>query len=106
MSLLEQKANDVVGELTKNDLVSSAFDPTAIIGIITQIIQLFQGCGLSPQKAEQRAASPGLLGRLKLRRLVNGTVSDPDDREALFAALIEQGEKLNSSEVATLFNEV
>lgn len=104
--LIEQKANEVISSLTENQLVSAVFDPTSIIAIITQIFQLFKGCGLSPQLVERRAANPGLLGRLKLRRLVNDSTPDPDDREALFAALMDAGEKLTSSEAATLLTEV
>ncbi len=106
MHLLNQKANEVIESMNQVKAQPVGFDPSALIAIITTIIQLFQGCNKSPQAAERIAANPGLLHRLKLRRLIREHVHDRDDEEVIFAALSDAGEKLTSGEIATLYTEV
>ncbi len=104
--VIDKKAAEIANELKQADLVKAGFDPTVVIAIITAIIQIFKKCPLTPQQAERKAATPGLLGRLKLRRLIAQYASDDEDAEALFAAFLESGEKLTSGDVATLYTEV
>ncbi len=104
--VIDKKAAEIANELKQADLVKAGFDPSIVIAIITAIIQLFKTCPLTPQQAERRAATPVLLGRLKLRRLIAQHASDSEDAEALFAAFLESGEKLTASDLTTLFTEV
>ena len=99
---LERIAGNVAGELTGSGY---GLDLTAILAIITAIIQMFGVCGLSAQQAEKRAARPRLLDRLTLRRVIRRHISDAEDQEAAFAALLDAGENLTSQDAQHLFDE-
>jgi len=103
---LDRKVNEIVTALSDSQLTPAAFDPTALISIITTIINLFKGCGQSPQTVEQRTRRLGLLERLKLRRIIGQHASGSDSEEVLFAALMDAGDKLTVADVAALFKEI
>lgn len=98
--ILDSKTQAVHQSL--ND-VGYAFDPTTITRIIATIMALFKGCGLTPAQAEQRAARPRLLDRLRLRRLVRQ--HSAGDTEALEAALLDAGQDLTQQDIQELYAE-
>lgn len=99
---LDRIAGEVGAELGG---VGFAFDPTIIIAIITAIIQMLGNCGTSAAQVEKRASRPRLLDRLVVRRVISRHVSSDDDKEAVFAALLDAGERLTAEDAQHLFDE-
>lgn len=79
-------------------------DPLTILAVITALVQLFKGCGLSPSIAARRAAHPKLLDRLVARRMVRKHAPGQDE-EAILAAVLDAGAVLTTKEVKEMFAE-
>ena len=99
---LDRIAGEVSRELKG---VGYSLDLPAILAIITAIIQMFGSCGLSAQQVEARAAKPRFLDRLTLRRVISRHVSGDDDKEGMFAALLDAGGNLTAQDAQHLFDE-
>lgn len=80
------------------------FDPTVIVAIVLAIIKLFQGCNLTPERAESRASKPRLLDRVRLQRIIRQHSSA--EEEALEAAFLDAGNDLTSEDVRKLYKEI
>ncbi len=84
----------------------ASFDPSIIIAIITALIGMFKDCNLTPAQAVKRAANPGFLDRLRLRRLVRQHVQGSgDDADALEAAVLDYGRQVKTPEMKAMFAE-
>ena len=102
MPTVQKKAIEISGELKG---AGYGFDPAMLIAIITAVVQLFQGCQLTPQQAERSAANPRLLDRLVLRRLIRQH-SNGQDEDALHAALLDAGNALTAADLTALYSEI
>jgi hypothetical protein len=113
MSLLEDKANQVAAEIQGEVNPTVAFDPAtilAIIGLITQIIKLYQGCKQSPSEAADAMKEPNWWQRWRLRRLANQVVRQSGAKDVVVSHVVEgvlkQGKIVTVEEVEVMYKEV
>lgn len=111
MSLLNELAHEIYEE-TGGDVKTVAIDPAtifAIIGVITQVIKLYQDCQKTPVQAQEHMSSIGWWNRRKLWRVVksssllrNSSVSAED----VYDALLNRSAKITAEDVKKLYSEV
>jgi hypothetical protein len=105
--VIEAKAAAVAETLTKSG--EAGIDLGIILSIITALLSLFKGCGLSAKQAKARMASPGRLDRLVVRRKVREELKSQGSehsREAVEAALLDYAAGLSVKDVSAMLKEV
>ena len=114
MSVIEEKANAVCGNMVKNgeDKVVM-FNPLfiiAVISVLIEIVKLWKDCNKKPLEAVADARSPGILTRWAVRRAVRKHLDD-EEMEPRYAAKLSKavltvGAEMNEEEMAKAFAEV
>lgn len=109
MSALQTVTDKVHVELESDG--NRSFDINTILDIITSIMALFGGCGLSAKSAKQRAENVanahGLghrLDRLRMRRIIQGRAPD-DQSDEIEAAILDAVDTVAESEFAACMAE-
>lgn len=111
MGMIEDKANRIVDD-TKSEMPTVFFDPItiiAVIGLIVQLIRLYQSCKKKPEDAKTLMAAPNFIHRWRLRRMVRAALAKEHSEETVCAvsnSVLKQGKLLTVDEVHKLYQEV
>lgn len=111
MSILEEKANVIAGGM-RGENPTVAIDPAtifAIIGVITQVIKLYQGCKQTPTQAAEAMKEPNWWQRWRLRRLANQTIREHGidvNVGDVVEGVLNQGKMVTTEEVTKMYEEV
>jgi hypothetical protein len=87
---------------------NAAIDPatiTAIIALITQVINAIKACKTKPAAAAEMVKSPGIFARIMLRSIVRDNMSRADFRdhgESIIKALQKTGTTLTEDDIKAL----
>lgn len=101
--VLHRKVTEVANNLR---VLRFNFDPTALVDIITKILEFFRGCRQTPEQIVQRSSNPRLLDKIWLRRQVRRQEGRGGDTEAIEVALIDAGESLTTQELVQMYQEI
>jgi len=107
MKNIEAIANKVATNL---ETPNAAIDPatiTAIITLITQIINAIKGCKTKPAAAADMIRKPGIFARITLRGIVRESMSRADFKdhgEEIINALHKTGANLTDEEIKDLLS--
>jgi hypothetical protein len=116
MSILEEKANLVLASASQDsdgELKEVFVDPAtifAIIGVISQVIKLYQGCRKTPEAAQVSMSDPSWWNKWKLRRVARQTLREKGIKDVatdrVVEGVLEQGKNLTVDEVHQMYTEV
>lgn len=114
MGIIQEKANAIAAGMEENNVERRlAFDIamiSTIIGIIQNVIQIFQQCKQTSQQAAVSMRSGGVLERWRLRRVIRAHINDPemDDHvgSQLFGSALHVSSTLKDEEVSQMYDEV
>jgi hypothetical protein len=87
---------------------AAAFDPTAIaavIGTIVEIIKLLQQCHSTPATALRTVQNPGMLNRIKLRRILRTRMTSQVSAAALSQAVTHIGATTSANDLVNMWRE-
>jgi len=114
MGVLEDKANAISADMEKSKIEKRvAFDPmmiVTIIGIIVNVIKIYQNCRNTPKEAAASMRSGGILERWRLRKAIRHQINDAEMHDhigpQLFNSTLLVASKLQDEEVEKMYDEV
>ncbi len=111
MNMAEQKARQLAGELKLRGVPQEVASGSivVIIGLIIQIVTMIYQCVTNGKAAAERAASPGIIDRFRLRWLLRKSLSGQKTLEPhwldVYESLLHLGTTITEHEMVALGRE-
>ncbi len=85
--------------------LSSQFDVTTIISIITSIFQALSNCNPTPAQIHKSITRPGLLQRRAMKNAIREEIDNPALRPHIEDAILQVGASSSEADTTALYHE-